>query len=351
MGAWSMTDKPRMFNVTAGDLPRYAFYACSFIFIVGLASIAAHAAWEDRSSDLTGFFWAFFAASAVMGMAACAHMLPETWIDRERAWFGFYLLLMVGAFPWAFYFDFMAISSIFDKAQAQASTQHKTRVNREKTEGELTEELRRLDDQLKVAMTLVDGGASRSVRPLKVIEADGRYLASGKCANIDPKSAGQRTICQEHSFAVDRAKKEAEREKVKGEIVAQRDRLENTVATVSDDVAGAKRFAQVMGWSRSTTTLWLPIILTLFAEFIAVAMPIAAGYTSKKRDLRLRQDATSQTNATPMATGQSLPHNVHVHVSQAPAQAPPASPGQVLVLNEKDEALRRWAEALPSKPN
>jgi hypothetical protein len=270
----------RMFNIRARDLPKYAFNATAFVFITGLAVMAAHAAWVDRSSDLSGFVWASFAFFAVMCMAGAAHTIPYTIAQRSRGWFLFFIILLVAAFPWAFYFDFMAIAGIFDKAQAAVTQQYKTRTNREKTETELTEELRRLDDQLKAIPTLVDGGQARPVRPLKTIEADGRFLASQRCTQIDPKSAGQRTICQEHSFAVDRQQKESRRDGIKGEIIAQRDKLEVTSTVVSDDVAGTRRLSQVMGWSKETTSRWMPIVLTLLAELLAVLVPLAAGYVT-----------------------------------------------------------------------
>jgi hypothetical protein len=246
----------------------------------------------------------------------------------------------------------MLFTTVGIKARGEANQAIKVagwtkRDNVEQSTAELTEKRRILTDTVKgmAAATLTDGVSTWKVRPVGSVENDGRYKASKNCS--DAKTAGQRTVCQEHSMASTLAAKEAELKETEAKLEASRGKLENTDVVVSKTATDAGIFVD-MGMSPKAASYIIAGIVALLLH----------GVTSFGFFIipRLDDDEPHTATAVSQTATPSLPGNVHFHVSQAPAQPAPSViqqplPSQVLVLNEKDEALRRWAENIPSKPN
>ena len=305
--------------ISLRQLPVIALYAGSAVFISGLASLGAVSAFETSATVFTGLWWGAFAGSSVCIMAALAHWMPEWWIERRAARVFFGMLASVFCFAIAWWFDFSAIANLLNKVEVRQQTAFKSRNVVEKSDGEITADIARLQRELAEfdKEGVVENGQPRKVRPAKVIEQDGGYLKSANCTAAT--TAYQRAICREYEMAKDRAKKEAELAAAKAEVKGVRQNITSTAAVVSAGNVAAEKFAQVMGWEAHTTSTWQPVIFTFFAEIMCLILPGLAGWA------RMGMHEA----AVPVGPADRWqPVQVHVHAAQ---QAAPA-PQQVLAL-------------------
>lgn len=182
----------------------------------------------------------------------------------------------------------------------------------EDTENELKREIGLLTDQIAAlnTATIQDGGTARKLRPVSAIEADGRFLKSDRCANINPANTGQRTVCQEYASARDLAQKESDLKAMRGKLDSARNTLTNTDVAVSKDAADASILTK-MGIPADSAILlvsvFIGIALHLISALIWFIVPTLAALT---------------TEMEPITAAHHQPFQVHVHT-------PPSPPAQL----------------------
>lgn len=257
----------------------------------------------------------------------------------------FGLLASIFCFAIAWWFDFSAIANLLNKVEVRQQTAYKARNVVEKSDGEITADIARLQRELAELDKegVVENGQPRKVRPVKVIEQDGGYKKSNGCA--EATTAYQRAICREYEMAKDRAKKEAELTAAKTEVKGVRQNITSTAAVVSAGNVAAEKFAQVMGWEAHTASTWQPVIFTFFAEIMCLILPGLAGWAR----MGLHEAAVPVGPAD-----RYQPVQVHVHAAQAAPLAAPAPLSLAAPGASRDPAKlamlvgKFWAELVPT---
>jgi hypothetical protein len=314
---------------------RYLAIVC--IFVLVLAEMFFSGSGAFRSNPV----WEYAVVLACIGVAViafegiCMHEYSRLANkgDDKRA---IALSLWVVCFVLGMLFTTVGIKARGEANQAVKVAGWTKRDNVEQTTAELTEKRRILTDTVKgmSVATFTDSVKTWKLRTIGEIENDGRYKTSNKCA--DTKTAGQRAVCAEHSLASTHAAKELELHDVEVRLEASRKKLDSTDVVVSKTATDAGIFVD-MGMSPKAASY-------IIAGIVAILLH---GVTSFGFFIIPRLDDDEPTTAAVSGS----PHAVHVHVGQQTQAPASASPSQVLVLNEKDEALRRWAETIPQKPN
>lgn len=300
------------------------------------------------STDVYAYGMVAAGIFVIAAEAFMAHRTAELRTEKNELWIGG-AALWVGLFIFAMYFTATGANVRTEAATASRVYGYVKRENSEKATAELERDLVEAEATIKRidAVPIDDGGKQRGVRPVKSIKTDGRYIKTEGCPESSPKaaswSAGMRAVCQEYGYAVERENAQVAKAQIHAKLAQARDKLDNTAVVLdknSHDASLLVKAGMSPDSARFAVALFFGALLNLASSMIWFYIPSRADLQRKY----LHDDP--KANATQAA---GLPHNVHVHVGQQAQAQPPQS--QVLVLNEKDEALRRWAETIPAKPN
>lgn len=307
------------------QITRRILIACGLIVMAIEMFLSANGAIKTNTAMLYAVPMAVLGITAVAVEAIAMHYSVHF---RQRKAYGNTAIAL------SVWFVFTIIGFYFTVAGAQIRTENNAatrvagfvkRATSEKGEAELTRDKEMLTNQIASLQTgmIVDGGAARKVRPVAAIEADGRYLKSGKCANIDPANSGQRTVCQEYASAKDLADKQADLKTVTSKLEAARDKLNNTDVVISKTSADASLLTNAgmtPEGAMLTVSIFIGIALHLSTALIWFAVPSMA-------DLHEAQEK-------PAAVSPPMHHQpVNVYVQPAPVhvQAPAPAPQQLLL--------------------
>jgi hypothetical protein len=205
----------------------------------------------------------------------------------------------------------MLFTTVGIKARGEANQAIKVagwtkRDNVEQSTAELTEKRRILTDTVKglSVANLTDGVTTWKLRPIGSVENDGRYKSAKNCA--DAKTAGQRTVCQEHSMASTLAAKEGELKETEAKLEASRNRLDNTDVVVSKTATDAGIFVD-MGMSPKAASY-------VIAGIVAILLH---GVTSFGFFIIPRLDDDEQSTVSAGTAPSGHASAVHVHVGHA----------------------------------
>ena len=244
---------------------------------------------------------------------------------------------------------YMTINGAAVREEVKAATRVAGFVKRataEKSEDELSRDRVRLTNQIEALQnaTLNDAGTVRKLRAVSAIEADGRYLKSDRCGNINPANAGQRSVCQEYASAKDLQDKEIALKTIDSKLESARGKVENTEVVTSREAPLAKMIKEKLGMDPA---LFQAILLTI----------ILHGITSFVWHVAPTVGEDDKHGSTPDDRWQP---NFHVTVNTPPqaAQFMPAAPALALPPGHRtfDPGKQRalvaqfWTAALPGLP-
>lgn len=217
-------------------------------------------------------------------------------------------------------------------------------TGQENTEKELTKEINLLTDQIAAlnAATINDGGTARKLRPVAAIEADGRFLKSDRCANINPANTGQRTVCQEYASARDLAQKEADLKDNRKKLDAARGTLAGAEVVTSREPPMSKAIREKLNVD---PTLFQALLLTALLHGITSFV----WHTIPPRHAEVkRQEADDEMN-------DAMRRQFHFtfNTPTAPAASPLAlsAPGRAYDPAKQAALIGTfWADLLPTLP-
>lgn len=293
---------------------RYLAITCIFVLVLAEMFFSGSGAFRSNPVFEYAIVLACIGVAVIAFEGICMHEYSKLSAkgDDRRA---IALSLWVVCFVLGMLFTTVGIKARGEANQAVKVAGWTKRDNVEQTTAELTEKRRILTDTVKsmALATLNDGQTSWKLRPLGSVENDGRYKASKNCS--DAKTAGQRTVCQEHSMASTLASKEAELKDTEAKLAAARDRLDNTDVVVSKTATDAGIFVD-MGMSPKAASY-------VIAGIVAILLH---GVTSFGFFIipRLDDDAPA-----PSGTASSQAVHVHNHIGQ-PAQQPATDTGGIV---------------------
>lgn len=241
---------------------------------------------------------------------------------------------------------YMTINGAAVREEVKAATRVAGFVKRataEKSEDELSRDRVRLTNQIEALQnaTLNDGGTVRKLRAVSAIEADGRYLKSDRCGNINPANAGQRSVCQEYASAKDLQEKEIALKTIDSKLESARGKVENTEVVTSREAPLAKMIKEKLGMDPA---LFQAILLTI----------ILHGITSFVWHVAPTVGEDDKHGSTPDDRWQP---NFHVTVNTPPAQSVAAAPSLLALPSnqrhydpQKQFALlmKFWGDTLPT---